>query len=373
MSDDIVGVIIDGKELTGWEAATIDMAVDHIADGFSLDGPWDWARKELRAAVKPFGYQAVQLYIDDDLYLTGRLDKVGPKLGAADRTINVQGRSLTGVLADCSHKGQLEFKDLALSTICRQVCKPFGITVRADNDTEKFPEARAEYGQGAADFLNSLAAPRNILLNCSYKGELVLTWGNALVGKAPGARLIEGEYPVESVEAEYDATKRFSLYEVATQFAGYPDIIDTARDSTVTVYRPRLSAAADAAASPEDEEALDALEAEVGAAKGQSAAKAKSMALKARTAARLRAASLAESVSISVGVTGWRRPDGMRWAERQIVTLLAPSAMFYKEVPWLIAGVQLKLDVSGGRSTTLRLVLPETYSGLMPKDVPWVS
>ena len=374
--NDEVRVVIDGKELTGWEACSIDMAVDHIADGISLDGPWDWARKDLRQVVRPFGYQRTEVYIDDDLYLTGRLDKVGPKLSAGDRVINVQGRSLTGQLADCSHKGNSdgsgwEFSNLALSTICRRVCKPFGISVRADNDTAPIPEARCNYGQGAADFLNAVAGPRNILLNASYKGELVLTWGASLVNKTPGARLVEGEYPVEAVDAEYDSTKRFSIYQVATQFAGLPDIIDTARDASVTLYRPRLSVDSDAQASPEDQEALTALENEVKTAKGQTASQAKSMALKSRSASRLRVACLSEAVSVNVAVTGWRRPDGKRWAERQTVTLLAPSAMIYKEVPWLIAGVVLKLDVSGGRSTTLRLVLPETYSGTLPKETPW--
>jgi prophage tail gpP-like protein len=368
---DEVSVIIEGKELTGWEAASIEMAVDHIADGFSLDGPWDWTRKELRAAVRPFGYQSVQLFIGNDLYLTGRLDRVGPKLDAKDRSINVQGRSLTGQLADCSHRGDLEFSNLALSTICRKVCAPFGVAVRADNDTDAIPEARAEYGQGAADFLNSLAAPHNMLLNCSYWGELVLTWGAALINRTPGARLREGEYPVESVESDFDSTKRFSRYEVATQFAGYPDIVDVALDSSVSVYRPHLQAAAEAAASPDDAEALAALDAEGG--KGETAAQARSKAAKARTASRLRVAALAESCSVTVGVAGWRRPDGKRWAERQTVTLYAPSAMIYHEVPWLIAGVTLKLDVSGGRSTMLRLVLPETYSGSIPKDTPWLD
>jgi prophage tail gpP-like protein len=367
MNDDTVRVIIDGKELTGWEGVSIEMAVDHIADAISVDGPWDWARKDLRAAVRPFGFQPLQVFIDDDLYLTGRVDKVGPKLSSDDRAINVQGRSLTGQLADCSHKGDAEFGNsiLTLAGICRKVCKPFGISVRADNDSAPIPECRAEYGQIAADFLNALAAPKNILLNASYKGELVLTWGATFVGKPPGARLVEGEFPVESVEAEYDSTKRFNYFEVATQFAGRPDDIDFSKDSTVPIYRPICSPQPDALAleSQDDSKELD----------GQKASQAKAFALKSRSASRLRVASLAEAVTVNVGVTGWRRPDGKRWAERQTVTLLAPSAMIYKEVPWLIAGVTLKLDTSGGRTTSLRLALPETYSGTMPKELPWVS
>jgi len=362
--NDQVRIIIDGKELSGWTGCSISMAVDQGADAFSVDGPWDPERQELRAAFRPFGYQRVQLYLDEDLYLTGFIDKIAPAISASDRKVNVQGRSLTGQL-DCSIFGDLEFYNLTLAQIARKLCKPFGVSVRADNDSAAIPEARAEYGQGVFDFLNSLAAPRNILLNCSYKGELVLTWGNALVGRDPVARLIEGEWPIESVSAEYDSTKRFSLYRVATQFAGVADVIDTAYDNGVGVYRPRLMAAVDAVASPTDETSSETLDAQEAAARDK--------AVKSRTAARLRAEALAASGPVSATVSGWRRPDDKRWAERQVVTLLAPSAMIYREMPWVIAGVQLTEDVSGGRKTSLRLVLPETYSGTMPREVPWAS
>ena len=361
--NDEVRLVIEGKEFTGWEALTVEMAVDHVADTLSITAPWDPDRVDLRAAFR--GYNRVQLYIGDDLYLTGRIDKADPDLSATDRKIVIQCRSLTGQLADCSHAGELEFSGLALSTICRQVCKPFGVSVRADNDTAPIPEARAEYGQIAADFLNSLAAPRNILLNCSYQGELVLTSGVALMSKQPVARLVEGQWPVEGVSGSRDWTKLFSVYKVATQFAGLPDIVDTVRDANVRIYRPRLSPSPDAMASPDDQAALDALDDEV---KAQTAAQVKTKMAKARTASRIRAQAIAEACPTSVQLAGWRRPDGMRWAERQVVTLKAPSAMVYEEIPFLISSCRLTLDSTGGMSTDLSLVLPETYAGVLPKD-----
>jgi prophage tail gpP-like protein len=364
--NDEVRVVIEGKELTGWEGVTIDMAVDHVADAFSITAPWDPDRKELQDAFR--GYNHVEIWIDEKKYLTGRIDKADPDLESSDRKINIQGRSLTGILVDCSHDGEAVYNNLALSTLCRQVCKPFGLKVRADNDTAPILECRPEYGQKAADFLNSVAAPRNILLNCSYLGELVLTWSNALITKAPCARLIEGEWPVESVGGSRDWTKLYSIYQVATQFAGVPDVIDTARDKNVQIYRPLFMSGMDAVQSPEDQAALDTLESEFAEAKGETAAQTKSKMMKARTAARLRAQAIAEACPISVKVTGWRRPDGQRWAERQIVTLKAPSAMVYEEIPFLISGARFSLDVSGGRSVTLNLVLPETFAGVLPKD-----
>lgn len=340
MSDD-VRLVVEGKEFRGWTGVTIEMAIDQVADAFSLSMPYDSDRAELRDAFRPFGYQCVQVYIDDDLLITGRVDKVEAKSDAGDRTLTVQGRSLTGALVDCSIDGALEFSGLALSTIARQVCRPFGLTVRADNDTDALEVARAEYGQSAAEFLLSLASPRALFLNSGYDGKLVISWARSLVNRPPVAALIEGQHPLLSVEASFDGTKRFSVHKVSTQFAGEVDITGQASDAGVPLYRPHLVAAGDADTDP------------------------------SVTAARSRTASIGASVAVSAGVSGWRRPDGKRWAERQIVTLRAPGAKLTTERNWLTAGVTLKMDASSGRTADMRLVMPEVYAGSAPAVLPW--
>ena len=118
--------------------------------------------------------------------LSGRIDKVEPSGGI----ITVQGRALTGILGDCSIEGELEHSGLTLGQIARKLCAPFGLSVRVDRDTTAIEVARAEYGQSVADFLNSLAAPRNILLNSSYSGQLVISSADDLPGKTPVANSI---------------------------------------------------------------------------------------------------------------------------------------------------------------------------------------
>lgn len=342
---DDVRLVIAGTELTGWTGITLDMAIDHIADGLAISAPWDPETSPLRRLVKPYGYERVQLYIGDDLLFTGLVYKPAPALGD-DRTIALEARSLTASIVDCSVEGDLEFSGLTLAGIARKVCRPVGVTVRADYDTAAIQEARAEYGQRIGDFLNSLAAPRGFLLNSAYDGRLVLTDGRTLGVRPPVACIVEGtpgpgELALLSVSSSYDGTGRYSKYRVATQFAGTEDITGESADSGVPVYRPLLVVAGDSDTDP-----------------GQ-------------TARRLRTEALASSVGVSVTVSGWRRPDGQRWAERQTVTLRAPSVMCYTESPWIVAGVTMSLDAGSGRTTSLRLVLPDTYSGQSAGGAPW--
>jgi prophage tail gpP-like protein len=340
MSDDTVRLSVNGRDFSGWTGVTIAMSIDNVADAFSVSAPFDPDAPDIRAAFKPFGYQRVEVFVGSDRILTGFIDAVSPSIDSGSRGISVQGRSLPSHLIDCSVLGELEFSGLALSTIAKVLTAKFGIAVRADNDTNPLEVARAEYGQSIADFLNSLAAPRNLLLNSSYSGELVISWAKLLKDKPVTADLTEGMPPFKSASGHFDGTKRFSIYEVATQFAGEVDLVGTATDAAIKVYRPHSIAAGDTDQDPDI------------------------------TAARLRTSSFASSIGVSASVSGWRRPDGKLWAERQAITLLAPGAMIYTRTKFIIAEAQLKLSASE-RSTDLRLVLPEMYTGDLPKETPW--
>ena len=337
---DKIRLVLGTRDVVGWTGASIEMAIDQVADACAFTFPLDLRLSNLRDVFVPFSYQPLKVYIDDEILLTGRAEKLAPKTDAGETSLELQGRALPGSLVDCAIVGPLEFKGLALSTICRQVCRPFGVDVRADNDTDPIDLARASYGQRAADFLLDLARPRNLFLNSSYDGKLVISWGRDLVRRPVVASLVEGEHPLLSVAASFDGTGRFSRYIAATQFAGEADISGEVSDAGVAIYRPHVLAVKDA----EDDPAV--------------------------TAAQAMVAAIAGSVQVSATVSGWSRPDGERWAERQMVTLRAPGAMLPVEREWLIAGASFRLE-AGSQTVDLRLVMPETYAGDTPEVLPW--
>jgi len=339
VTDDVVKLLIDGREFSGWEEARIDMAIDQLADTFSLSGPFDPTDSALVAAVEPYKYKKATILLGSDVYLTGRLELPNFDTDPANRPFSLSGRSLPGILADCSCEVDetSEASALTFAQIARQkVCKPLGILVRDDDTqtaTRTIPEARAAYGDTGFDFLHKLAAPHNLLLNSSYDGRLVITNSDDLVDYPLRAELVEGDPIIKSVHASFDSTKRFSLCEIASQFAGASDIVGSASDSTIDLYRPRRKAIEEADQSDPD-----------------------------ATAARMMSEYIASSMSITATLVGWRRPDGGRWSERQIVTLKYPSAYLFKSARYVISGCSLKLSAKDGYTTELRLVPPEVYS-----------
>ena len=340
MSDDVT-LEIAGRAFGGWESLTIERTLDSVADAFAVQAPFDPDQPEIRAAFKPFGYHAVSVKIDGELVLTGRVESVSPTTTAGDRAISVQGRSLTGALVDCAVDGiGYQFDGLTLAAIARRVCAPFGLAVDAKRDSAAFTEARAQPGDTAFWFLNRLAQDAGLLLTCDTVGRLVVT--KVTPGAAPVAALIEGTGPLREASAVYDGTRRFSLYRVLQQQDGEPDIVGTADDSGVGVYRPTVDTGAE------------------GDAKNVTAA-----------AAWRRALGLAEAVGVDVTVSGWRSRSGAIWVPGNTVTLDAPGAYVLRETPFVVAAVRLTLDAQDGRTTALRLVLPATYTGEMPGAYPW--
>lgn len=335
-----VGLTIGGSTFTGWEALTITRALDSVADGFSLSGPFDPSNSVTLSAFKPFSYKPAIVKIDGELVLTGQVESVSPSISASDRAINVQGRSKTGPLVECSIDiGKTQFDGLSLSAIAKQICQPFGITVQAINDTNPIKLARANPGEQAFSFLNKLAKDYSLLLNCDVDGRLLIQL--ARTGGNPVASLVEGQGLLIGVSAGYNGAQRFSKYKVLQQQDGAANIKGEALDSGVSPYRPMVEAGGESNSSD----------------------------IK-NSANWKRALALASSISIEATVSGWRTPGGALWTPGQLVTLKAPGAFVIKETVLMVAGSTLTLD-AGGRVASLRLVLPATYTGEMPGGYPW--
>lgn len=356
MPSDQVVLKVAGRRFQGWTGVTITQGVDQAADVFSVTGPFDPERAEVLAAFRPFGYEPVQLYLGDDLVLTGRIDSVTAKVDGRERTLTVQGRSLAGVLVDCSIDAGLERNERFVADLAIALCNPFGIKVRWDNNAP-IDGARARYGQRVYEFLASIASPCNLLLHSSPAGELTITWANWFSKAAPAAALIEGKGSLLAVEAGFEGTGRYSLYKVATQFAGEPDIVGAATDEDVPIYRPLLEAVS--------EVATESFEAEVPGPDF--------------TARRRRTEAVAASFRVSATVSGWRAPDGSLWGKAvrggriamPNVTLYAPGAMLPREALYTAVGVTLRIDERDGKVADLRLVQPEFYAGRVPEVRPW--
>lgn len=348
MASDDVRLIVGGRELSGWTGVKIEQSVDNGADAFSITAPFDHTDAAVREAFRPFGYQGCELYVGDDLILTGIVDRVAPTMTAREKSLTVSGRAKTGQLIDCSIEGKVEWNQVRFADIAIELARPFGVRIRWDNNTDPL-DARARYGQGVYDFLLSLAAPHNLLLHSSPAGALAITWATWFRDNPPVVALVEGDGLVMGVSAAFDSTGRFSRHIVAAQFAGNVDTIGQSNDPAVSAYRPKITTTSEVDADP------------------------------SFTAARKRTESIAASYQVLATVSTWRAPDGSLWGKSERggrvvmpnVTLKAPSAMLYTETLYTVVGSTLRIDETDGKIAELRLMQPEYYAGRIPEVTPW--
>lgn len=340
MLDKDVKLIINGNEFSNFLGVSIELGIDQIADGFSFTADWDPAREDLRQILQPFQYQKCEVIIGDQKIITGRIEKISPSWSSSDRLINIQGRSLTAAIVDNPVPEKTEYLNLTLAQIANKICGFYGVKVKALNDTNPIAIAEADYGQSAAGFLQKLAAPRNILLNCDAEGALVISTGKNFGKTAPVAKLEEGMSPLLSMSSSFDGSARYRIYEAASQVSGLT-VKGRAIDDDIKIDRRKYITVSDV------DQDVDV------------------------TAYKCSATGLGDAVKLSGSLAGWHRDDGQLWNIKQIVNILSPSAMIYKMTPWLINKVSLNLDVRSGYTTDFEFVSPEFYSGKLPGDKAW--
>ncbi len=179
MADDVV-LTVDGNIYGGWTSMNITHSLEDMAGQFSLSLTMKWPD----ATSMPIKQgQSCTVKIGSDLVLSGYIDDWLPSYDAETVKLEVQGRSKTLDLVDCSvvlSSGQLN--GLTLTEIAKRVCKPFGIDVVAEVDTgAAFSKVTVEQGETAFEFLDRLAKQRAILMTTNSAGNLVLTKASSTV------------------------------------------------------------------------------------------------------------------------------------------------------------------------------------------------
>jgi prophage tail gpP-like protein len=337
---DIVTLETGGKIFQGWEQLTITRALESGADGFSFMAAFDSNNQDIKTSFKPYEYQECKVKIDDELIITGNIDTPAFDISISGNNVNIQGRSKTGVLIDCSYDGKsYQFRNMTLKDIASAVCSPFGISVNCINNSGNIIEAILEPGQTPFEFLSGLAQANSLLISNDINGNLLIFKPDIL--SAPVQNIIEGKDNFISGSSSFDGQSRHSIIKVNTQQDGGNSIQGIAIDNFITKYRPII---------------INGSETD-----GQNIIKA---------AEWKRAQMLAASFGINVIMAGFRTPSGVLYSPGHIVTLKAPSIYIYNETPFLIAEDTFSIDPSG-KTTSMRLVLLSTYSGEMPKAMPW--
>ena len=234
MSDSIY-LLVDGKRLEHFTSYEIDADIYAGAAAFTLE----LARPEVRITT---GLEC-QLYVNDQLELTGIIDKLAPRYDKNGRTLTITGRDLMGWLVDAHAENFITLKDYKVKTLAklllRKAPKEFFTLLKVEYDENiqgrlkakgsnvavfdtTTPRSQIEPGMSIFDVLSQYAKSKGFLFYALPKGTFVFgrpkdagTSLFTLVNRKDG----RGNNIVAGEKTD-DITKRYSKITVVGQKQG---------------------------------------------------------------------------------------------------------------------------------------------------------
>lgn len=345
---DELSIEIAGKNFRFWTTVTVSLRIDGF-DTVSFSAPFDPKDPVQRETFRPFSYKQVRVLTAGTPLFTGVMMGITPSETENERSVTVECCSGGAVLEDSampvSHY-PLEFSKLTLRQIGEKLCIPFGLSVSlAGDEGAAFDKVAMKPNDKVGPFLAELAKQRNKILSSTPDGGIVFR--NSHIGTgSPVARLRGGTNPVTSVTPTFSPQEYFSEVTcVAKHKRGRKGSQYTQRNTFLSgVTRPSVVELDDT--DPGD--------------------------IQVATSARI-GRMYGNAAGFEVGLCTWLTPDGRLFQPDDVVTLLAPGAMVYRECELLVRTVELTQDSEQSKTARLGLVLPGAFSGDIPKELPWAG
>lgn len=346
LSPDDISITIDGETYTGFTGYTLQLSLDGL-DAFSFSAVYDGNDKILNGVFTPFAFKQCGVYFNRKLVFSGTLLTPTPEVTPDSKTITIQGYPICGILNDCNipvSKYPPSYSGLTLEDIAADICEPFNINaIFEDSSGEAFEKVEVEPSDKILDFLKKLAEQRNLLFTNDSKGMLKFY---KVKTESVSATFKEGELPFVSCKPN------FKTQEMYSHVTGFTKTDKDNDSSAVTiennflikkgVFRPINYVISDANNANLEE----CVKVKVGQM-------------------------MANCVSYELTVVGCTDSNGNLYHKGMCISLTAPGAEIYKETKLQVRNLNIKRSDTEGVQTTMELVLPESFSGAIPEDLPW--
>ncbi|WP_052689409.1 phage baseplate assembly protein [Xanthomonas albilineans] len=397
-------LVVGGQDFGGWKKIRIEAGIERQARSFELEVTDRWPGSTAAATadtapplwrrIRPF--DACQIFIGNDLVLTGYVDATPIQYDGKRISVTVKGRSRTCDLVDCctpdtdraptaSHslwsdvKGKdgktgtvvtpaaantNVWRNAKLETIAAALAAPYGVRVLTEIDTgAPITEHHVQIGETVFESIDRLMRLRHVLSTDNALGDLVFidvgSSGNATTTLELGENIQDG-----SCELDFKAV--MSSYVVKGQRAGNDDDFGV-----------------DANEVQGDDDDLAELEggiADTGTPVTASLADARSKRFRVLVIKQAghadagtcqdralyeRAHRAAKALEATYTVAGWRQGDGQLWRPNLLVRVR--DALIGFDQTMVIAEAHYLLDEDGLR-TQLRVGPPDGYRSKAAKS-----
>ncbi len=333
---------VNGKAFNSWKSISVNRSLAQIAGTFSFT-----TSNRFAGDVSKWGFttgDVCTVEIANELVITGYIDEIEDGYTLDSHDVTFTGRDKTSDLVDCDFdvfENENEFKNITFLQIIQRLCTPFDISVIIDTplvfDSSLFkpiPDYKIETGERVYDQIVTL---------CQQYGVLPITIGdgNLLITRAGLVRTfdkLEVGVNIKANKLIQSDKDRYSIYYAEAPLkpsVWIPDKLTASgklEDKYIKRTRPFIILVGE---------------------------KSTDDTCQRRVAweCRIRAGA---SRKVETVVKGWTQKFGGIWPLNGIVPIKDPKIGIDRS--FLIAGINLNLDSSGGELTSMSLVHPDTFT-----------
>lgn len=212
----MITLSVNGRTYSNWTAATIERSLENISGMFNLEIVSDYKIPFPIPRMSP-----CTIYINGYPVLTGYVDKIDITYDATSHRISVTGRDKTADVVDSKLGPKLEFvAPITLDDVIKKTLENIGISdikvinkVEGLKPFEKGELISAEIGKPAFEYIEEYARKRQVILTTDGLGNIIITRASE---ESTNIRLINSVSApfstVKSASIEYDDSGRFNSY-----------------------------------------------------------------------------------------------------------------------------------------------------------------
>ena len=295
----------------------------------------------------PFAFKDCAVYYLGELLFKGSLLTPDPELQAEATEITLQGYPLCGILNDCTvppSKYPANYNNLTIQDIAEPIAEAYGIKIIfKDGPGDIFKEVAFEPNEKVLSFLLKLAQQRKFLFTNDENGRLVFYKDKK---ETAFMSFKEGKLPLVSITPKFNAQ---GFYSHITGFAKTDSVNHLSPYTYENKYLINKGIIRHDTIIVDDAETSTDLENAVKAHAGRM---------------------FADCVSYTLDCEGHLNGNDKLFKKGMTVCVEAPGAMITRQTNFRARNIKLLRDETG-KTTTIDLVLPGSFSDELPEVLPW--
>ena len=333
---------INGKNCTFFTEVSLQLKLDSIASVFSFKTRFNPENDDHKELFKPLQYYKVEIFNDSNkLIFTGTILNHSFQSNENINLLALSGYSLSGILEDVvipTNQYPLESNNRNLKDIASRLCGFYGIGLVIDDSVKNetstiFKKTTASATDTIKGYLSKLTSQKNIVLSHNAKGQVVLFKPN----DNQKIRYYFNTGNTLSMTANYNGQAMHShiacVRQPSQDNAGV-STVDSIQNPLIKAFRPTTKILS----SGEDTDTRKAADNEL--------------------------ASELKAIAITVNLKGLFEDI----FPGEIVNIHCHEIYSFAYSRYMVSDVTLNKNEKQD-TTTLNLVLPETYTGKVPKDI----